>query len=248
MRPRPWLYALFLVTLSLASAGAATPVEVITLTEAGIGPAEIIESLRVEGTVFRLTDDEVRALRDAGVDPIVLEYMQSTGEGREGSEVGAPGAATGAEYPEDGAQVHVVGKEYPEDEAVEGEPPEAPPPAPPVVLTELPDHRLEWEVKTVLLISGAAIATSGVALLTVGGADPQGLSTPRRQAPRRAAGATLAALGGCVLLSTILVELLYRPTIRVSSTARESDPPEPSLLVVPAPSPGGLGASVTGWF
>lgn len=55
-----------------------TVTEVIFLSQAGVAPDDIIAKMNRGGTVYVLSDANVKALRKKGVTPVVLTYMQQT--------------------------------------------------------------------------------------------------------------------------------------------------------------------------
>jgi hypothetical protein len=69
------------------SAQAITVAEVIGLTRAEANDAVIMAKIEADGTVFRLTVDEILELKEAGVSDTVITFMINTGKVDLGSDV-----------------------------------------------------------------------------------------------------------------------------------------------------------------
>jgi hypothetical protein len=82
----PSLYATLAILLIFLVSGCArqpapepiTLPQILQMSEAGIPAAEIIERLRISGTVYRLEASRLARLRDEGVPDEVIDYMQQT--------------------------------------------------------------------------------------------------------------------------------------------------------------------------
>jgi hypothetical protein len=57
-----------------------TVTEVVVLSQHGVGSGAIVEKLRRGGTVVLLTEEQLSALRDSGVTPVVIEYLRASYE------------------------------------------------------------------------------------------------------------------------------------------------------------------------
>jgi hypothetical protein len=75
------LTAMTLLSGACARQPAPEPVtipQVLQMSEAGLPAEEIIERMRVSGTVYRLEASRLAMLRDEGVPDEVIDYMQRT--------------------------------------------------------------------------------------------------------------------------------------------------------------------------
>ena len=55
-----------------------TVTEVVILSQHGVAPEKIIAKLRRAGTVYQLSETQYAALRQKGVTPVVISYMQQS--------------------------------------------------------------------------------------------------------------------------------------------------------------------------
>jgi hypothetical protein len=78
----PTALAIFVILLAgCARQPAPEPVtlpQILQMSQAGIPAAEIIDRLRLAGTVYRLEASRLAQLRDEGVPDEVIDYMQQT--------------------------------------------------------------------------------------------------------------------------------------------------------------------------
>lgn len=74
------LWIALVVTLAATPSEAVTVDDVIGLTRADAGDDVILAKIQADGTVFRLTVDEILALKQSGVSDTVITYMINTGK------------------------------------------------------------------------------------------------------------------------------------------------------------------------
>lgn len=55
-----------------------TVTEIVLLSQHGVPPEKIIAKMRRAGTIYLLSDEQYANLREQGVTPVVIEYMQKS--------------------------------------------------------------------------------------------------------------------------------------------------------------------------